>query len=74
MQRLIICFSALALLGLLAACEITIDEKTGESKVRVALPGSEAQRANLERQWRQCMSYNSKSVCERRIGWVPPGE
>lgn len=74
MRRLIICLNALALLSLLAACEITIDERTGESDVSVAVPGSEAQRANLERQWRQCMTYNSKSVCERRIGWVPPGE
>ena len=74
MRCLIICLNAVALLSLLAACEITIDERTGESDVSVALPGSEAQRANLERQWRQCMSYNSKSVCERRIGWVPPGE
>ena len=74
MQRLITCLSALALLGLLAACEITIDERTGESDLRVKLPGSEAQRASLERQWRRCITYSSRSVCERRIGWVPPGQ
>ena len=74
MQRLIICLSALALFGLLAACEITIDEQTGETDARLLVPGSEAQRASLEKRWRQCMTYNSRSVCERRIGWVPPGE
>ena len=74
MQRLTICLGALALLGLLAACEITVDEETGETDMSLALPGSEAQRANLEKQWRQCIASYSRSVCERRVGWVPPGE
>ena len=74
MQRLIICLGALVSLGLLAACEITIDEETGETDMSLALPGSDAQRANLEKQWRQCIASYSRSVCERRVGWAPPGE
>lgn len=74
MQRLVTGLGALALLAALAACEVTIDEKTGETDARLLVPGSEAQRASLEKRWRQCMTYNSRSVCERRIGWVPPSE
>ena len=74
MQRLIICLGALALIGLLTACEITVDEKTGETDMSLALPGSDAQRANLEKQWRQCIASYSRSICERRVGWAPPGE
>ncbi len=40
--------------------------------MRVVLPGTEANRRNLERQWEQCTRFNSASICRRRIGWSPP--
>lgn len=60
-------------LGLLAGCESAVDPRTGEAGMRLNLPGTEANRRNLERQWDECTRFNSASICRRRIGWSPPG-
>lgn len=73
MKRLSACIvCALLLTAFLAGCEKVEDKETGRRGMQLQMPGSETQRQSLERQWRQCMAANSRSVCERRLGGPPP--
>jgi hypothetical protein len=64
-------FFGFLIIGLPTGCESTIDPQTGETTTRFNVPGTEANRENLERQWRECTRYKSRTVCRRRLGWSP---
>jgi hypothetical protein len=63
----------LALIGLVAACEKTMDPATGERTIRVTMPGTAAHGGRMEERWRRCLLFNPESLCARRLPGERPG-
>ena len=61
-----------ASLGLMTACETTIEPGTGERTTRLTLPGTAANEASFNERWRRCTQYASDSVCEQQFGGRAP--
>ena len=58
-------------LGLITACDTTVEPRTGERTTRWTLPGTEANEASFQERWRRCTQFRSPSVCEQRMGRRP---
>lgn len=81
MQRIAALAVALGLAISLAACDTTIDPRTGESNFRLNLPGTQANEAAFQERWDSCVAFGSESQCAKRFGgrtpanrFVPPEE
>jgi len=53
------------------ACETRVDKETGERTTRSSLPTTEAAGQSWEARWQRCIEFNSRTVCERRMGRPP---
>lgn len=78
---LVIGLGSLALAVSLAACDATVDPRTGESNLRLTLPGTAANEASFQQQWDRCVAFGSESQCAKRFGgrtpsnrFIPPEE
>lgn len=81
MQRIAAFAAGLGLALSIAACDTTINPRTGESNVRFTLPGTAANEAAFREQWERCVAFGSQSQCAKRFGgrtpsntFVPPEE
>ena len=63
-----------ASLGLLTACEMTIDSETGQRTTQWTLPGTAANEASFSERWRRCTQYASDSYCQQQFGGRTPME
>jgi hypothetical protein len=57
---------ALAAISLAAACEKTVDPRTGERTFQLSMPMTPEHRDRLERRWQECIRFRSQSVCDQR--------
>ena len=57
-----------------SACEMTYDTQTGERTTQWTLPGTAANEAAFNEQWRRCTQFASDSVCARQFGGRTPME
>lgn len=55
------------IIGALAACETSVNPRTGEKSTRATLGNEEA----LQERWKRCTEFRSPSICEQRLGWKP---
>lgn len=72
MQRIAAFVVGLGLAILIAACDTTIDPRTGESNVRFTLPGTAANEASFQEQWDRCVAFGSQSQCAKRFNGRTP--
>ncbi len=70
--RLLRLFAPLAILALLAACEVSGNPRTGEGNVRLGIPGTAANEAIFQERWNNCIQFGSQSQCARRFGGRTP--
>lgn len=64
----------LLLVGILAACEKSVDPATGQSQTLWTVPFTTANTNRSEAQWQQCIKFRSESHCARNLpGGRPPG-
>jgi len=68
--RAALCIAASA--SLLTACEMTYDPKTGEQTTQWTLPGTAANEASFNEQWRRCTQFASNSYCAQQFGGRTP--
>lgn len=69
-SRAALCMAAS--LGLLTACEMTVDPETGQRTTQWTLPGTAANEASFNEQWRRCTQFASESYCEQQFGGRTP--
>ncbi len=61
-----------AVIGLVTACEFTVDRQTGERTRQFTLPGTAANEASFNERWRRCTQFASQSYCEQQFGGRAP--
>jgi hypothetical protein len=57
---------AFGLIGLVSACEKTVEPATGDRTRRVTVPLTPAHGERLDERWENCLQFRSVSACERR--------
>jgi len=62
----------MAVVGVLAGCEISGSPSAGEGNVRLGIPGTAANEAIFQDRWNSCIQFASESVCARRFGGRTP--
>ena len=67
-------FCLAASLGLLNACEMTIDPQTGQTTTQWSVPGTAGNEASFNERWRRCTQFASDSYCEQQFGGRTPME
>ncbi len=70
--RLLRLLVPVAILALLAACEVSGNPRTGEGNVRLNIPGTAANEASFQERWNSCVQFGSQSQCARRFGGRTP--
>lgn len=68
----LLALALLAVVGLLAACEISGSPSAGEGNIRLGIPGTAANEAIFQERWNSCIQFSSESVCARRFGGRTP--
>jgi hypothetical protein len=61
-----------ACVAALSACEMTYNVETGERTTQWTLPGTTANEASFNEQWRRCTQFASESVCAQKFGGRTP--
>lgn len=64
--------AVLLALPAVAGCEVTGSPSTGESNIRLGIPGTAANEAIFQERWNSCIQFASPSVCARRFGGRTP--
>lgn len=64
----------LLLAAITTGCEKAIDPQTGDTAMRLTVPGTSANETARQQRWRRCIQFRSESFCDRSVpGGRPAG-